>query len=465
MNRICISFLTLFLFFPLFLSAQDDGLSLLTENPEKPSVFYGFVRGGLYGTMDKNDDKPYVSSAFSDFGLKAEIKDNIRFKAFADIRFRYGTEFLEPVKNINLREAYVKVNGKFWDITAGQTIVKWGRTDFSNPTSKLNPQNYISRSPDPEDMDMGNLLAELKIYPAPFFSLQAVAVPYYRPSTLLIDPLPLPGWIKINQLPALLTSRDMFSYGLKAEFRLSGTDMSLSWFNGYDPMPGAALTAFSLDMSGSFPSPSAEISMTPYKIQNFGIDFENTIGSFGVRGEGSWSVPYKSHKTAEYVPLEEVKYVAGIDWMPGDWRLTAEYSGKTILGFEAPAVEPLIGAELDMAKLSALLADPGFVLDDYVRQQVSSFNRLYNYQMEKTYHSAGLRIERELFYGKVVPSVFALYNFTSRDLLLMPEIRYKPADGLTISAGGDIYSGKKGSVHDLVNDFMNCIRIAVRVDF
>lgn len=465
MNRIFILIITQFLFFPLILSAQEDDFSLFSGNSDQPSVFYGFVRGGLYGTMDKSDDKPYVSSAFSDFGLKAEIKDNIRFKAFADIRFRYGTEFLEPVKNINLREAYVKVNGKFWDITAGQTIIKWGRTDFTNPTSKLNPQNYISRSPDTEDMDMGNLLLDLKIYPASFFSFQAVAVPYYRSSVLLIDPLPLPDWIKINQLSSLITSKDMFSYGLKAGFHLPGTDIGLSWFNGYDPMPGAALTSFDLDMSGTFPSPSAEITMTPYRIRNLGLDFETIIGSFGVRGEGSWTIPYKSYKTEEYVPCEEVKYVAGIDWMPGEWRFAAEYSGKTIIGYEAPAVEPLIGTEPDLAKLSALLADPEFDMDEYVRLQVASFNRLYNYQLEKTYHSAGLRIETDLFYGKLAPSVFVLYNFTSRDLLFMPEIRYKPADGLTISAGGDIYSGKKGSVHHLVKDFMNCIRIAVRVDF
>ena len=465
MNKILIFIFTQFLFFPLILSAQEDDFSLFSGSPEQPSVFYGFVRGGLYGTMDKSDDKAYVSSAFSDFGLKAEIKDNIRFKAFADIRFRYGTEFLEPVKNINLREAYVKLNGKFWDVTAGQTIIKWGRTDFSNPTSKLNPQDYISRSPDAEDMDMGNLLLDLKIYPASFLSLQAVAVPYYRSSVLLIDPLPLPGWIKINQPPPLITSKNMFSYGLKAEFHLSGTDMSLSWFNGYDPLPGAALTSFDLDMSGSFPSPSAEITMTPYRIRNYGLDFETTAGNFGIRGEASWSIPYKSYKTEEYVPLEELKYVAGVDWMPGEWHFSAEYSGKTIIDYEVPAAESLIGTEPDLAKLSNLLADPEFDMDEYVRLQVGSFNRLYNYQLEKTYHSAGFRIETDLFYGRLAPSVLALYNFTSRDLLLMPEIRYKPADGLTISAGGDIYSGRKGSVHDLVKDFMNCVRIAVRVDF
>jgi len=446
------------------LPGQDQETRL---NPDegKRTILYGFIRGGLYGSLDDNDDKPYISSAFSDFGLKAEARDNIHFKAFADIRFRYGTEFLDPVKRVDLREAYVKVNGKIWDITAGQTIIKWGRTDFSNPTSKFNPRNYITRSPDPEDMDIGNLLIDAKIYPLPALSLEAIAVPYYRSSVLLIDPIPLPSYVSINQINSLLTTKEMFTWGLKAQMHLTGLDMSLSWFDGYDPMPGAALTNFDLDMSGPMPVPSAELTMTPYKLRNLGFDFETTIGSVGLRGEAAWSFPFKSYKTEEYVPCGEIKYVAGIDWMPGNWRFTAEYTGKTIPDFEAPAVDPIIGTEPDLASLALMMADPGFDLNEYVRQQVGSFNRLYNYQMKRTYYSAGLRIETDLLYGKLTPSVFALYNFTSNDFLMMPEMKYKPADGLTISAGGDFYSGRKGSIHDLIDEFMNCIKLSVRVDF
>jgi len=454
----------IFLLMPAYLSVLAQEPPVIADKG-KNTLFYGFVRGGLYGGTDDNDDKPYISSAFSDFGLKAETKDNLHFKAFADLRFRYGTEFLNPVKRVDLREAYVKVNGKIWDITAGQTIIKWGRTDFSNPTSKFNPQNYISRSPDPEDMDMGNLLVNAKIYPIPAISLEAVAVPYYRASVLLIDPMPLPDWVKINQITSLMTGKEMFSFGVRAQFHIAGADMSLSWFDGYDPMPGAALTKFDLDMSGAIPVPYAELTMTPYKLRNLGLDFETTAGSIGLRGEAAWSFPFKSFKTEEYVPCEEIKYVAGIDWMPGNWRFTAEYAGKTIPDFEPPAVDPIIGTEPDLAGLALMMADPDFNLNEYVRQQVGAFNRLYNYQMERNYPSAGLRIETDLLYGKLTPSVFALYNFTSHDFLMMPELKYKPADGLTISAGGDFYSGRRGSIHDLIDEFMNCIKISVRVDF
>ena len=90
---------------------------------------------------------------------------------------------------------------------------------------------------------------------------------------------------------------------------------------------------------------------------------------------------------------------------------------------------------------------------------------MYNNQLHEYYHSAGLRIEAELLYGKLLPSVTTLCNFTSRDLLIMPEVRVKPSDGLTLTVGAEIYSGKKGSLYDIVNDFMNGAYVSLRVDF
>ena len=96
---------------------------------------------------------------------------------------------------------------------------------------------------------------------------------------------------------------------------------------------------------------------------------------------------------------------------------------------------------------------------------MGAFNRLYNYQLRKYYHSAGIRIESDLIYGKLSPSFFSMYNFTSGDLLLIPEIKYKPADGLSITAGAEFYSGRSGSLYDIVDGFMNCVYISFRVDF
>jgi hypothetical protein len=76
-----------------------------------------------------------------------------------------------------------------------------------------------------------------------------------------------------------------------------------------------------------------------------------------------------------------------------------------------------------------------------------------------------IRIETDVFYDKLTPSFFTMYNFTSRDLLCIPEIKFKPSDGLTVTAGGEYYCGRKGSLYDIVDNFMNSVYMALRVDF
>ncbi|MGD0757238.1 MAG: hypothetical protein ABR927_19510, partial [Bacteroidales bacterium] len=220
-----------------------------------------------------------------------------------------------------------------------------------------------------------------------------------------------------------------------------------------------------IDLSGSTPVTTTQLAIKPYKTEVFGIDFESSAGPLGLRGEAAWSLPALSYKTNEYVPLEELKWVAGMDWSPGDWRLMMEYTGKYLPAFEPSSVDPIIGTQPDYTKLAELLAVPGFDINDYVRQQVGAFNRLYNYQLKQSYHSAAIKIERDLSYGTIVPSVFAMYNFTSKDLLIIPEIRYKPADGFTLVAGAQYFKGKRGSLYDIIDGFMNTIYLSLKVDF
>ncbi|MFZ0283045.1 MAG: hypothetical protein WAL29_15455, partial [Bacteroidales bacterium] len=147
------------------------------------------------------------------------------------------------------------------------------------------------------------------------------------------------------------------------------------------------------------------------------------------------------------------------------WRFTGEYCGKFVTDFSPSLIDPLISSRPDYSELIQMLAIPGFDPGNYVMQQIGAFNRLFNCQVERIYHSAGLKTEAELAYGKLLPSVFMMYNFISMDLLVIPEIRIKPADGLTITGGAEVYSGRKGSLYSLIDDFMNSVYISLRVDF
>jgi hypothetical protein len=455
---------TVIILFAMTLNGQECG-DTISVNEENYHFISGFVRAGFYGDLMENPGSPFISSAYSDVAIKIGAGNTGKYRFYGDIRFRYGSEFTEPVKDITLREAFGDVNIGQFVFSAGQKILKWGRGDFTNPTSKLNPQNYISRSPDREDMDMGNIIASLSWHPGRIFEVEAVAIPFYRSSVLIIDPIPLPENVTLNQINSLITGEELYSYGIKADLHVKGIDLGASWFDGYDPMPGTALTSFTINLSGPAPVTSTVLAMKPYSTKMAGLDFETSLGSFGLRGEAAWTKPDSSYLTYEYVQLEEIKWVTGIDYSIGNWRFTGEYSGKTIQSFTPALAEPIFGSELDFEKLSEMMAIPGFDLNEYVRNQIGAFNRLYNYQLEKNYHSGGIRIETDLAYGRLLPSLFTIYNFTTGDLLLIPEIRIKPTDGLTITAGAEIYSGKKGSLFDIVDNFMTSIYIGIKADF
>ncbi len=463
-SRILIIFLLLIYFKSV--PGQTNDPEIVSDGADKNTEAYGFIRGGCYAALDKADSNtPYLPSAFSDIAFKINTSNNLNFRAYADIRFRYGVEFHEPVSSIYLQEAYVKAYGKKWDITAGQQIINWGKTDFVSPLSKLNPQNYIIRSPEKADMDMGNLIADFRIHPFEFMSFEAALVPYYRSSVLIIDPVPIPEYVRINQINSLLTEKQMFSYGIKTDFHIHNFDASISWFEGYDPMPGMKLTDFKLDNSGGIPLPSLELSFNPYKTRVIGFDFETSIADFGIRGLAAWSDPILSYKEYEYIPLPEISWVAGVDYSRGNWRFMLEYNGKFLRKYTAPSAEPVLGTEIDLSVMGQLMTDPGFDIVNYIRQQVRSFNRLYNYQIKRSYHSAGLRVETDLAYGMLTPSLNAMYNLTSKDLVLIPEIKIKPSDRLSFIAGVAYYRGIEGSLYELVDDFMNNIYATIRIDF
>jgi len=203
----------------------------------------------------------------------------------------------------------------------------------------------------------------------------------------------------------------------------------------------------------------------PYKINSFGADFETTISSFVIRGALSYSNPLKDKAGNESVPFPQIEWVTGMDWSPGIFHVTAEYSGKKVLDYYKSPYDPLIGIEPDIAALAILFSTPGFDPVEFARLQTEAFNRLYNNQIKEYSHSAGMRIEAETLYGELIPSLTTMYNFSSRDLAVLPALKYKPADGICLTAGMEYYSGKNGGLYDITDDFMNAFYVSIRIDF
>ncbi|HUW93209.1 MAG TPA: hypothetical protein VMV74_08590 [Bacteroidales bacterium] len=420
----------------------------------------GFIRGSMYlSTGDYTHD---VNAASGDAAFTLTASDNKSLRGFADMRLRTGQQFGEDVSNFYLREAWCSYYNNILGISLGKKMINWGKTDFFTPLSRFNPTDYSFRSPDREDADLGNLLAEIVFTPAPAFKLTFVSAPLWNPSILMTAPLTLPASISLDLPSGFLSANGYSSYGVRTDFIFRGVDAGLQWFHGPDLMPGLKL--LSADFSNPM-IPLLSIKGVPYIINSAGIDFEAVLSAVVIRGTAAWSDPVVGKEGNEEVPFPEVVWVGGMDWTPGIFRITAEYSGKKVLDFYDAPYGSLIGTEPDPAALAELFATPGFNPLEFVRLQTESFNRLYNNQLREYYHSAGLRIEAETLYGKLIPSLSGMYNFTSKDLVVIPSIKYKPADGLSLCAGLEYYSGSEGGLYDIINDFMNAAFFSIRIDF
>ncbi len=422
--------------------------------------FGGFIRSGLY--LSAGDYDQDINSLFADISLITDVSDNKVYRGFADIRARTGQQFGENSDFLLVREAWCSYYSKGFAISAGKKILKWGKSDFYTPLSKFNPIDYSLRTPDREDADMGEIIFEVSVTPLPAVKLSLVASPLWNPSVMITKPLKLGDNIHLTLPEGFLAGNGYYSYGFRADFTMKGVDWGLQWFHGADPMPGLQLD--SADFSDLL-NPDITMSGVPYIINSYGADFEASVSSFVVRGTLSLFRPEGIKSENEEIPFSQLEWVAGIDWNPGTFHITGEYSGKKILDYYKPPYDPLLGTEPDIAQLAELFMTPGFDPVEFARLQVEASNRLYNYQMKEFYNSAGLRIELDALYGRLMPSFTCMYNFTAHDLVLIPSVKYKPSDSISIVAGMEYYSGSQGGLYDIIDDFMNAAFFSIRVDF
>jgi hypothetical protein len=424
----------------------------------------GSVGQGLYSGLYKNSESPVFSSIYTEAGLKTEVSNNLNFKSYAEVRYRYGSDFGSTTSAIAVREAWTSIYSRRMEFIIGQRIVKWGRADFDNPVSSLNPRNLIVRSPWAEDRDLGNICATLILKPASFVSVQAVIIPYYRSDVLIIRPLEIPESVTIEELPMLSGGRSMTGYGLKADFYLKSIDFSVSYFNGNDPLPGIRLKGLDVVAGDDGLELLTTLGIAPFRVSRVGFDFETTAGRMGIRGEAAWTKPELSFRENEFVPMPEIKWVLGLDIAAGAVNLGAEYLGKIITDFEEPPIKPQLPGEAPPLTPEEIGQIPGGP-EALARMQITSFNRLYMYQLNRVNHSAGFRADSDFAAGSITASLSVLLSFTTREIALVPSIKYRPADGIILIAGADIFKGMEGSLYDITDKALTNVFFGIRVDF
>ena len=116
----------------------------------------GFIRSVSYIGNTPEEENPYLQSCYGQAGLLLNVNAGDHASAMAEIRYRYGTEFNEAVSEPDLREVYINLFAGPVNFRIGKQIISWGKGTIFNPTQRITPLDPLTRSPDSDDMKLGN---------------------------------------------------------------------------------------------------------------------------------------------------------------------------------------------------------------------------------------------------------------------------------------------------------------------
>ncbi len=400
-----------------------------------PYELGGYLRGAFFGGKVPDQEKGEMKSGYAETALKLRIRKENFGDAFAEIRFRRGQEFGEPVSEILLREAYVNAYIGPLDVRIGEQVVVWGRADGFNPTNNITPQNMLVRSADEDDRRLGNFLIR-SFYNLRPLRLEIIWVPTYAASVLPVNLIPLPLGVTLSPQQPISPRFENSSWAVKANFEFSSIDASVSYFHGFNPTPG---------ILGELSEQSIMVRPEPYRVQIVGTDFSMTVGGLGLRGEFAYRNPIDDYKTLLHVPNPDLQYVLGLDRSWGDFNVVLQYVGRHVLDFQE-------------------LGDPAIAgFDPFY--EMESKNRLISSQQNEWSHAVSFRPALNLAHETLSLEVAGLYNFTTEELLLRPKMSYDLADALVLTIGGDIYAGPAETLFGVVDEALSAGFIELKAAF
>ena len=424
-----------------------------------PFQLNGYGRGVLYLGEYAAPSSSEIRSGYGEAALKINALAGSRGRLFSELRFRNGYEYNDWINEFTVREAYADLYlGKF-ELRAGQAIIAWGRSDVFNPTNNLTPQDYFVRSPEPDDMRLGNFLIRGRYNILRQLRLEAAWVPRYRYSVYRFDLFDMPPYVRFSESDLPGAAFKNGSVAAKLDFLFDGFDGSLSWFNGYDPMPGI--------QAGNIPGSPAEdfiIEMyaRAFRQQTLGLDFSCGLGSIGVRGEAALRNPASDYRDQVFAPERDLRYVLEMERAFGNFTLMAVYMGQYIFDFTEM---PLQAGMPDINP--QLLQDPSVraVMGTMMDQQLAAFNRILFDQTGEISHTLALRPALAIFHGVSKIEVFGLYNFSTEEWSLLPRLTWDATDNLRLSVGGQYFEGPENTRYELVGPVLNGGYFELRYSF
>ena len=419
----------------------------------------GYVRGDMYLGKVTGAGQADMKAGYGEAAIAVRTKKEALGDGFADLRLRYGMQGEKQQSAVvDVREAYVNAYLGPVDLRLGKQIIVWGRADMLNPTNNLTPNDLRVRSPIEDDRRIGNVGARAFLRFAPF-RLEGVWIPTYVLSEL--PPVLLPEFVSYGTPlfpePKLKNRLE----GGRLHLELASVEMSVSYLNGYAPLPGLTLTNLTFDLV----NPSVLVARTAYKHQVVGFDFSTALGDIlAIRGEAAYRRPYE-YQNRIYVPRPDLQYVLGADHTFGSVSVIAQYLGRYAFDWKKEN-GPLM--ELDPSVLKMTQADGESYRKSYtetINSQLAKTNQMLFSQTEKVQHLGTVRVEWLTAHDTLSVSALGMFNFTTREWLAAPKVGYRLSDALTLYVGAEILTGPRGTLFGVVDQTLSAGYAELRSTF
>lgn len=401
--------------------------------------------------------------------------------AYAEATFSYdatgalnGTEGsgnLGKGFNLSLGELWADYTESFWGVRIGRQKAAWGKADGIDITNVLCPSDMSSLAAMTGDDSKLAVDAVRLSLSGNQFTADAYWIPFFTPAALPLDQgnslrkfivpasvdFPIPAMNTSLTLPVTIGTLEKpgfgvwnSEFGLRVSGYLSAFDLSLYGFYGWDDTPF-------LDYSISYGAPAVPgnpatampnglfVSGKYERMAMVGADAALPIGETVIRLEGAFFPQRHFQKKAEKIMEEKIteatkaaangtspaeietsekrnqlSALAGIDWMPSGWTLTAQYYCDVVFG------------ELD------------------------TLDRKDAYQ-----HGATLSVSKSLVNETLELSFSGLLGFNDFDSMLSPSVKYSLSDQINVGLKAFIFipgpdrDGKYGAYKDLSSICLN----------
>jgi len=367
--------------------------------------YTGFMRN-YTGVLYDSGDLSILQNTFN-FDV-SKTGDKIGFKV-NPMLYHYWSDSL----NIQLREAYVDLYFKNFDIRVGKQQVVWGKADGAFITDIVSPLDLTEfLLPDFDEIRIGVNAVKLNYYLGNN-TIEAIWIPQFT-STILptegsiwnaMPDFPVPAtfnWSKSTINPSLVNSE----FFLKYTALTSAIDFEIMGGYTWDDLPSMHVEKiFTIDPENMQPILSG-LNITPeyHRLYVGGASFSTDLKGIILRGEGAYySGKYFQTEdpmaTDALIEKDYLHYLLGADFNIGNVKISTQFIQQTILDFDEN------------------ITNPEF-------ENTMTFLARY-----------------DMFRETVHLELFSYIGLTNEDALIRPKISYDFDDSFSIQLGSNIFIG------------------------